>query len=141
MTTFRRFIQAIRDYYRTGKTGDIAFLKTALLGRGASRSVKHKLQALGDYAPEIDLAQLRHMPAGTLGYAYAQHMERAGIQPLRISPDLQAAAQRSPFGRRYTATHDILHVLLGFDTSYAGEMGIYAFTVAQGFSRYLTLSV
>lgn len=38
---------------------------------------------------------------------------------------------------RYTVTHDIFHVLLGFDTSYAGEMGVFAFTIAQNYSKMI----
>ena len=35
--------------------------------------------------------------------------------------------------------HDIFHILLGFDTSYAGEMGVFGFTVGQNYSKMLKL--
>ena len=35
------------------------------------------------------------------------------------------------------STHDIFHVLLGFDTSYAGEVGVLGFAIAQGYSKFL----
>lgn len=38
-------------------------------------------------------------------------------------------------------THDIFHVLLGFDTSYAGEMGVLAFAAEQHYSRSLKLGL
>ena len=41
---------------------------------------------------------------------------------------------RSLIVLRYAATHDLHHVVTGFDTGLAGEAGVYAFTVAQGSS-------
>jgi ubiquinone biosynthesis protein Coq4 len=64
-------------------------------------------------------------------------MKQHNIQPLEISPDLREEADRSPFALRYTVTHDIFHILLGFDTSYAGEMGVFGFTVGQNYSKML----
>ncbi|NJN23330.1 MAG: hypothetical protein HC810_01565 [Acaryochloridaceae cyanobacterium RL_2_7] len=100
-------------------------------------NLRLRLQELAGYFPAVDLEALRQLPEGTLGHAYAQHMQENGIYPLVISPDLQAEAHQDPFALRYTATHDIFHVLLGFDTSYAGEMGVFAFTVAQNYSQFL----
>ncbi|MDJ0736688.1 MAG: Coq4 family protein [Nostocaceae cyanobacterium] len=40
---------------------------------------------------------------------------------------------------RYVVTHDIFHVLLDFDTSYAGEIGVLAFTVSQNYSKSLKI--
>ncbi len=62
-------------------------------------------------------------------------MHKCGIQPLEISQDLREEADSHLFALRYTVTHDIFHVLLGFDTSYAGEMGVFAFTIAQNYSK------
>jgi ubiquinone biosynthesis protein Coq4 len=36
---------------------------------------------------------------------------------------------------RYAVTHDMFHVLMGFDTSLAGEIGVLAFAAAQGYTR------
>ena len=54
---------------------------------------------------------------------------------MEISQDLREEADSHLFALRYTVTHDIFHVLLGFDTSYAGEMGVFAFTIAQNYSK------
>lgn len=64
-------------------------------------------------------------------------MKRHKIQPLEISPDLKEEADSHPFALRYTVTHDIFHILLGFDTTYAGEMGVFGFTVGQNYSKML----
>ncbi|MGB3263882.1 MAG: Coq4 family protein [Microcoleus sp.] len=137
MANIKRFIKAIKDYYTSGQTGDIAFLKFEVFGMSANPAIVAQMQDLAGYYPSIDIEQLRQLPEGTLGYEYAQHMLKNGIQPLEISDDLQAEADRSPFALRYTVTHDIFHVLLGFDTSYAGEMGVAAFTIAQDYSKLL----
>lgn len=137
MATLKRFVKAIKDYYTTGQTGDIAFLKFEILGMTANPDVVAQLHNLAEDAPPIDLAALRQLPEGSLGYEYAQHMLSNGIQPLVISADLQAEAALHPFALRYTITHDIFHVLLGFDTSYAGEMGVAAFTIAQDYGGFL----
>lgn len=141
MVRIKRFIQSIRDYYAEGQVGDIAFLKFKLLGLSATPEILSQLQALEGYAPNIDLDALSHLPAGTLGHEYAQHMHRNGILPLVLSADLQAEAQQDPFALRYTVTHDMFHVLLGFDTSYAGEIGVFAFMTAQNYSRFFKVAL
>lgn len=137
VATIKRFIKAIKDYYGSEQAGDIAFLKFELMEIGANPKVVAQIQDLSNCAPQIDLDALRHLPVGTLGYAYAQHMQQNGIQPLAVSDDLQTEAQLHPFALRYTATHDVFHVLLGFDTTYAGEMGVVAFIIAQNYSKFL----
>ena len=137
MATFRRFIQAIKDYLQKGEAGDIAYLKIELLHIKGNSNSLDKLQDVTDYYPSIELKQLAQLPKGTLGYEYAQHMKQQGIQPLKISPDLLEAAKANPFALRFIATHDIFHVLLGFDTTYAGEVGVLGFTIGQNYSKFL----
>ncbi|PZD74755.1 hypothetical protein C1752_00579 [Acaryochloris thomasi RCC1774] len=141
MVSIKRFIKSIRDYYAEGQVGDIAFLKIKLLGLSATPELLAQLQDLAGYAPEIDLDALSQLPKGTLGYEYAQHMHKNGILPLVISPDLQIEAQQAPFALRYTTTHDMFHVLLGFDTSYAGEVGVFAFMAAQNYSSFINAAL
>jgi ubiquinone biosynthesis protein Coq4 len=45
------------------------------------------------------------------------------------------------FALRYALTHDIFHLLLGFDTSYAGEIGVLAFAAAQNYSKSLKIGL
>ncbi|MGD2180862.1 Coq4 family protein [Lusitaniella coriacea] len=137
MATVRRFIKAIKDYYQKGETGDIAYLKIELLRIGSNTDLLAQLQDIADYYPTIDLEELSQLPEGTLGYEYAQHMKRNNIHPLVISSDLIEAAKANPFALRFTATHDIFHILLGFDTTYAGEVGVLGFMIGQGYSKFL----
>ncbi|MBE9126631.1 MULTISPECIES: Coq4 family protein [unclassified Coleofasciculus] len=139
MANLKRFIKAYKDYFTKGETGDAALLESELYGFGVNPDVLVQLQDLAAYYPKIDLTQLSQLPEGTLGYEYAQHMLKNGIQPLEISDDLRAEAERHPFALRYTVTHDIFHILLGFDTSYPGEMGVFGFTVGQNYTKALNL--
>lgn len=135
MATIKRFFTAIKDYFTKGEVGDIAFLKFEIFGLGANSKVLAQLEDFAGYYPSINLEELSQLPIGTLGYEYAQHMHKCGIQPLEISQDLREEAHNHLFALRYTVTHDIFHVLLGFDTSYAGEIGVLAFTIAQNYSK------
>lgn len=135
MAKIKRYIKAIKDYFTKGEVGDIAFLKFEIFGLGANPEVLAQLQDFAGYYPSINLEKLSQLPQGTLGYEYAQHMHKCGIQPLEISQDLREEADSHLFALRYTVTHDIFHVLLGFDTTYAGEMGVFAFTIAQNYSK------
>lgn len=137
MATIKRYIKAMKDYFTKGEVGDIAFLKFEVFGLGANPEVLALLKDFEGYYPTIDLEQLSQLPEGTLGYEYTQHMQKNGIQPLEISQDLREEADEHLFALRYTVTHDIFHILLGSDTSYAGEMGVFAFTIAQNYSKMM----
>lgn len=77
---------------------------------------------------DIIFSQLLTLPQNTLGYVYADHMTRNGLKPLpagKVESDLQ-------FFRVHTReTHDLWHVVTGFDTSIFGEMQLQAFYMAQ----------
>jgi ubiquinone biosynthesis protein Coq4 len=49
-----------------------------------------------------------------------------------ISADVRERFRDNPYALRYTTTHDLHHVLTGFDTGLAGEAGVVAFNVGQG---------
>jgi ubiquinone biosynthesis protein COQ4 len=126
--------------YKNSEMGDFALLKFDAIASIYPPEIISELQPLAGYHPRIDLEELSRYPQGTLGREYAEHMKANHIQPLNISPELEEVARRNAFVLRYIVTHDILHVLLGFDTSYAGEMGVLAFNVAQNSSQLLKIS-
>ena len=138
MVGIKHYIQAYQDYQK-GRIGDAGYLEFKLYSWGANPELLAQLQELEGHYPTIDLDPLSQLPPGTLGYEYAQHMQKYGIQPLAISPNLRQDARRNPFARRLLTVHDIFHVLLGFSTSYSGEAGVFAFTAAQGYSKMLTV--
>jgi ubiquinone biosynthesis protein COQ4 len=79
----------------------------------------------------LDLdALLSHAP-GTLGHEFAKHMKGANLDPAAI-PTLEANDAGEYVFAHYYETHDIWHVLTGFTTDKAGELGLQAFYLGQG---------
>ena len=121
--------------YRNSEFGDFALLKADAMGARANPVIADKMEEVKGYYPSIDLLELIQLPPGTFGYEYASYMQHNQLQPIIVSPKLAAIAQNNAFALRYAVTHDMFHVLLGFDTSYAGEIGVLAFAVAQKYSK------
>lgn len=129
----RYLIKAIQAS-RAGQFGDVAAYKSALLGTPAYPDIAAQLAQLPTCFPKIDLAELRTLPEKTFGRIYAQHMDDCHLTPLDISPDVIEQFRHQPLGLRYTLTHDIFHVLLDYDTSLVGELGVWTFVSHQHYS-------
>ncbi len=78
---------------------------------------------------ESPLEELLKLPKGTFGHIYARHMKQNQIEPYA-----------NPYSEKNILTylwfraghvHDICHIILGFDTSYEGELAIKGFELAQ----------
>lgn len=134
-------IKALLAAKNSKNFGDFAILKSELFGAKVSAKVAAKLQLVEGYHPPINLEKLSQYPPGTFGREYADHMKANNLEPLNVSPDLEDIARRNVFALRYVVTHDIFHVLLGFDTSYAGEIGVLAFATEQNYSHSLKISL
>jgi ubiquinone biosynthesis protein Coq4 len=78
----------------------------------------------------LDLDALRALPATTLGGAYVRFLDRNGIVPASI-PTLPGSGDVEYMLAHFYETHDLWHVLTGFDTDPAGELGVQAFLLAQ----------
>lgn len=120
----------MRAYAAGAPFGDVVVLKLDALS-GVSRDVARRLEPVRGYAPAHDLAALGKLPSGTLGHEYACFCVANRVQPLVVSPAVRERFRNDPYALRYTATHDLHHVLAGFDTSLAGEAGVLAFNVGQ----------
>lgn len=130
------YIMRAIDYARRGRTGDAAAMKTAAFGNPAYPDVERELAALVTPYPDIDLESLRTSPSGSFGRVYAVHMDACGLKPLRVSPEVASELGVSQIlGVRYVLLHDAFHVLLDFDTSWPGELGVWSFVSAQRYSR------
>jgi ubiquinone biosynthesis protein COQ4 len=97
------------------------------------------------------------MPAGSLGRSYAEHLQREGLDPRRITEATRdayrqiasevegefASSELHEFVRSRTRdVHDLLHALTGYGTDYLGEGGVVSFTFANFGNRgYLGLAV
>jgi ubiquinone biosynthesis protein Coq4 len=127
----RRMLETIRAYRAGAPLGDVVVMKLDALASPPPATLR-KLAALHGYAPDQDLAALRALPPGTLGREYARFLDANGLAPLAVSPALKERFRTNPWALRYTATHDLHHLLTGFDTGIAGEAGVVAFNVGQG---------
>ncbi|MCA9659341.1 MAG: hypothetical protein KC486_13430 [Myxococcales bacterium] len=86
----------------------------------------------GDPPLVLDLVVLRELPEGTLGRAFAEFIDSRGfsIEDLyRHDPSEQTEARRLQI--HLERSHDLWHVVTGFDTDEAGELGLQAFYLAQ----------
>jgi ubiquinone biosynthesis protein COQ4 len=82
------------------------------------------------FPARYDIGELLHMPPETLGGAYARHMTARALRPDFF--DQVSPRDRTHYLRlRIRQTHDIWHVLAGFDTDMAGEVGLQGFYFGQ----------
>lgn len=78
----------------------------------------------------LDLPSMKHFAPGTLGRAVHDELTRLGIDPKDIV--LPNVVTEFDYVRAHMReTHDIWHVVTGFDTDVAGELGLQAFYFAQ----------
>lgn len=83
------------------------------------------------YIPsDYDLDNLLTYPKDSLGYAFAGAIKDAGFDP-NLHQDMTAETDAKYVELRLSQTHDIWHVVTGFDTSVIGEIGLQAFHLPQ----------
>jgi len=78
----------------------------------------------------VDLAELRRLPEGTFGRAFADQMIAANLDPSAL-PHLENDDDVAFFRGHLYETHDVWHAATGFGTDVAGELGLQAFYLAQ----------
>ncbi len=135
----RTVAQMTRTMRRGEYVGDVPVLKmTLFMDREAPSD--HTAQALTmhdiNFAP-IELADLNRLPSHTFGHAYGRFMARHKLQPFNFSSEIEPLFEKYPITIRYVRVHDMIHTLLNFDTSLAGEMGVYAFVGEQHYTPTL----
>jgi ubiquinone biosynthesis protein COQ4 len=80
----------------------------------------------------VDLDALEALPEGTLGHAYARFMKSRGLTPEVFVPPREIRDERKRYiSQRLRQTHDLWHVVTGYDTDVPGEVELQAFTFAQ----------
>jgi ubiquinone biosynthesis protein COQ4 len=95
-----------------------------------------------------DRAALRALPEGTLGRAYLDFVERAGID----AEGIRVAAEKGMMDRprvaafeyvhdRMRDTHDLWHTATGYKSDVVGESGLLAFYLAQNWNVGIALIV
>jgi ubiquinone biosynthesis protein COQ4 len=83
------------------------------------------------YIPaNYDLDKLLAYPQDSLGYIYASVIKEAGFDP-NLHLGMSAKSDAKYVELRLSQTHDIWHIITGFDTSPIGEIGLQAVHLAQ----------
>jgi ubiquinone biosynthesis protein COQ4 len=80
--------------------------------------------------PAHDLDRLLTYPDNSLGYIYAKTMKESGFNP-NLHAGMTAKSDTHYVELRLSQTHDIWHILTGFNTSENGEIGLQAFHLPQ----------
>jgi len=78
----------------------------------------------------IDRAALSRLPSGTLGREFIEFIDRNGLDPSELAHS-KGDTTMERFRIHLQGTHDLWHVLTGFDTDVDGELGLQAFYFAQ----------
>ena len=82
----------------------------------------------------VDIEALAQCPPGSLGQAFASYLKSNGLDPSAL-PARKAVTDAEYVSAHLYETHDIWHVVTGFQTDVAGELGLQAVYAAQLPSR------
>ncbi|WP_338431641.1 Coq4 family protein [Synechococcus elongatus] len=80
--------------------------------------------------PAHDLDKLLTLPQDSLGYIYAAKMKKMGFDP-NLHKGMVAESDAYYVEMRISQTHDLWHIVTGFDTSFINEIGLQAFYLSQ----------
>jgi ubiquinone biosynthesis protein COQ4 len=90
-----------------------------------------KSMMIEQYHPDkYDLDMLELLSDNTLGNIYAKHMKKNNLDPEYYN-DVKPVSPMHYLRLRIRKTHDIWHVITGFDTTENGEMGLQGVYFAQ----------
>ena len=86
-----------------------------------------------------DHAALKMLPAGTVGRAYVDFMEREGLSAAGLVAESEKMRRGKPkyddqlqwYGDRLRDTHDLMHILTGYGRDALGEQCVLGFTYGQ----------
>lgn len=81
-------------------------------------------------SPTPDLDALLTYPIGSLGYTFASHLRDNGFDPA-FYRQISVEDDVTYITLRRSQTHDIHHIITGFGTDLASEIGLQAFELAQ----------
>jgi ubiquinone biosynthesis protein COQ4 len=80
----------------------------------------------------VDLAALANLPEGTLGRSYSEFLRSRNLTPEVFAAPREVRNEQARYiAQRIRQTHDLWHVVTGYDTHVLGEVELQAFTYAQ----------
>jgi ubiquinone biosynthesis protein COQ4 len=80
--------------------------------------------------PPVDIDALFALPTDSLGHIYAAYIKESNFDP-NFYRKISVENDISYMLYRLRQTHDIWHIVAGFNTDIAGELGLKAFELAQ----------
>ena len=80
--------------------------------------------------PAHDLDKLLTYPQDSLGYIYAAKIKKMGFDP-NLHKGMVAESDAHYVEIRISQTHDLWHIVTGFNTSFIDEIGLQAFYLSQ----------
>jgi len=132
----KSFTSMLLGDYRLETVGELTY---GLLGTTAYDLVARHLsqdpacadQIRDRYIPPAhDLDALLTLPPESLGYIYAAQIKKMGFDP-NLHAGMTAKSDAEYVELRLSQTHDLWHIITGFDTSTVGEIGLQAFHLPQ----------
>ncbi len=79
----------------------------------------------------LDLSYLRSLPEQTLGHQYVLFLDRNQLKSKYSSYQVRIRSFTQYIKKQLLESHDLWHVLCGYDTSLKGEIAVHAFSLAQ----------
>ncbi len=132
MKRLKTLFEIIKILWSGDNVGDVAVLKLSLFSRSEgllpTSEAARKMKETNFKAIEIE--ELALYPAGSFGRAYFEFMKRHRLKPFNFSDRVESYYENYPIAIRYARIHDMVHVLLGFEADFEGELGVYAFVGA-----------
>jgi ubiquinone biosynthesis protein Coq4 len=136
LTTLKGFVSLMRDPAQTDSVFDVEdglrHTKAAQLAVEYAKSKPGVTEIFAEryLASPPDIAALQKLPEDSLGHAYATYLTESGFDPnfyrkVEIEDDITYMFMR------LRQTHDIWHVVTGFDCDVNAELGLKAFEIAQ----------
>lgn len=128
------YIQLVRDPNQLDKVFDL--ISSAQREHPEVLEKLGRIPAVGEFLANPwsmecpDLDTLGRLPPGSLGRVFADHLRANDLDPaalFRAHPDDGMGWLNAHFEQ----THDIWHVLTGFETDVPGELGLQCFYLAQ----------
>lgn len=130
---------AIQHFFAMGGRDDAELMRRMRAHPEARRLFEaRRPMPKGILEPEL----LRGLPPGSLGHEYCVHIARMGIDPAElarrsrtIAAPYLATEEHAWVWERQLESHDLWHVLTGYETDIAGEGALLAFIYAQTGNR------
>lgn len=134
LSTIRYLPKFIEVVTKGEFTGDAVILKSTFGKFEPSVNIKDFIEERKHIVPDFSDVDFSSFAKGSFGESYYQFMKAHGLKPFRFSGRYTDLMEKNYLPVFYASVHDFIHVLTGYDTSFAGEAGVWAFISAQNIS-------